>query len=267
VAKAPNLSPSQSFLTPVFPLLTAPSTISAHYLATPLHAPLPAPPGVEYPPQPPLVRAFYGIPEDCIVFCNFNQLYKIDPMQFLVWISILKRVPNSVLWLLRFPPDGETNLRAFALLHGLAASQLLFTNVSAKAEHVRRGSLADICLDTSACNGHTTGMDILWSGTPIITMPGETFASRVAASLLSALGCPELITTSFEEYEELAVALATDLPRLRAVQAKVRRQRTVSPLFQTRLLAGNLERLYARMVRDCSAGKAPAHLLAEDEDE
>ena len=204
-----------------------------------------------------LTRTNYGLPENRVIFCNFNQLYKIDPLVFDTWIKVLKRAPNAILWLLRFPPPGETNLRARAEAAGLSQDRIVFSNVACKSEHVRRGCLADVCLDTMTCNGHTTGMDILWSGTPMITMPGETLASRVAASQLTALGCPELIAHSVQEYEDLAVALAKDIPRLRRVQDLVRRQRRVAPLFNTGLLVSNLERAYQAMFDNFIEGHRP----------
>ena len=117
-------------------------------------------------------RAQYSLPEKAIVYCNFNQLYKIDPATLEMWINILKRVPNSVLWLLKFPAVGEANLLHMATSSGLPAGRILFSPVAPKEEHVRRGQLADVCLDTPLCNGHTTGMDVLWAGTPMVTLPG-----------------------------------------------------------------------------------------------
>lgn len=155
-------------------------------------------------------RQQYGLPDDAIVYCNFNQLYKIDPMTLQMWVNILKNVPNAVIWLLRFPAVGEPNLQATALQLGVPAGRILFSNVAAKEEHVRRGQLADVCLDTPLCNGHTTSMDVLWTGTPVVTLPGETLASRVAASQLATLGCPELIARSRQEYQDIAIKLGTD---------------------------------------------------------
>ncbi|XP_072732819.1 UDP-N-acetylglucosamine--peptide N-acetylglucosaminyltransferase 110 kDa subunit isoform X3 [Mycteria americana] len=116
-------------------------------------------------------RSQYGLPEDAVVYCNFNQLYKIDPSTLQMWANILKRVPNSVLWLLRFPAVGEPNIQQYAQNLGLSQNRIIFSPVAPKEEHVRRGQLADVCLDTPLCNGHTTGMDVLWAGTPMVTMP------------------------------------------------------------------------------------------------
>ena len=155
-------------------------------------------------------RQQYGLPEDAVVFCNFNQLYKIDPSTLKMWVNILNAVPNGVMWLLRFPQVGETNILVAAQQMGLRSGSIVFSNVAAKEEHVRRGQLADVCLDTPLCNGHTTGMDVLWAGTPMVTLPGETLASRVASSQLVALGCPELIAKDKSDYEKIAIRLGTD---------------------------------------------------------
>lgn len=159
---------------------------------------------------PNMTRETYGLPSNAFVFCNFNQLYKIDPETFESWCGILKMVPNSVLWLLRFPAAGEANVKAQAIAHGVEQERVIFSNVAPKEEHVRRGQLADICLDTPLCNGHTTGMDVLWAGCPMVTLPLDTFASRVASSLLTAIGISELIAKSRKDYEEIAVRLGTD---------------------------------------------------------
>lgn len=156
------------------------------------------------------MRSQYNLPEKVMVFCNFNQLYKIDPDTLANWVSILKQVPNSVLWLLRFPATGEPNVIAMAGKLGLPPGRIIFSPVAPKEEHVRRGRLADLCLDTPLCNGHTTGMDVLWAGTPVLTLPLETLASRVAGSQLHALGFPELVASSPEDYMEKAVRLGNN---------------------------------------------------------
>ncbi|EKX44302.1 hypothetical protein GUITHDRAFT_95096, partial [Guillardia theta CCMP2712] len=143
-------------------------------------------------------RAQYGIPEDKIVLCNFNQLYKIDPLILDVWCRILHKLPETVLWLLRFPHAGEAGIRREARARGIADDRIIFTDVANKSEHIRRGVCADLFLDSYQCNAHTTGCDILWSGTPIVTTPQEKMSCRVAASLVNALGCKELITDSLE---------------------------------------------------------------------
>ena len=155
-------------------------------------------------------RSQYGLPDNAIVYCNFNQLYKIDPSTLESWVNILKRVPNSILWLLRFPAVGEPNILLRVQKLGIPQNRVIFSPVAPKEEHVRRGRLADLCLDTPLCNGHTTGMDVLWAGTPVLTLPLETLASRVAASQLYALGFPELVASSRKEYEDIAVELGNN---------------------------------------------------------
>lgn len=203
-------------------------------------------------------RAQYGVPEDKFVFCNFNQLYKIDPAIFDTWMAVLKRVPNALLWLLRFPPAGEANVLAEARARGVPADRLHFTNVAPKEEHIKRGHLGDLFLDTPCCNAHTTGCDILWSGTPLLTLPGEKQATRVAASLLRAAGLPELIAGSYEEYEELAVALATDPDRLFAARGKLEAARDTSPLFDTPRWVKNLETGFDHIYQRWVEGEEPA---------
>ena len=205
-------------------------------------------------------RLQYGLPEDAVVYCNFNQLYKIDPQTFEMWCNILKRVEKSVLWLLRFPSAGEANIISEAEKNGIESSRIVFSNVAPKEEHVRRGQLADICLDTPLCNGHTTGMDILWAGTPMVTRPLETLASRVAASQLETLGCPELIAKTKEDYEDIAVKLGSDKDYLQSVRAKVFKSRLASPLFNTDLYTKNLERLYIKMWKRFESNKNADHL-------
>ena len=149
------------------------------------------------------------LPDDKFVFANFNQLYKIDPDTFRIWMSILRRVPNSILWLLRFPAHGETNIRRHAESQNIDPSRIWFTDLVSKKDHINRCYLADLCLDTPLCNGHTTTCDALWSGLPVVTLPLKIMASRVAAGLCNALECPEMIAKSPEDYEEKAVRLAT----------------------------------------------------------
>ncbi|CAD6188370.1 unnamed protein product [Caenorhabditis auriculariae] len=192
-------------------------------------------------------RQQYNLPEEAIVYCNFNQLYKIDPSTLEMWIEILKRVPRSVLWLLRFPYHGEHHVHKFCAERGVDPKRIVFSNVAAKEEHVRRGQLADVCLDTPLCNGHTTGMDILWTGTPMITMPLETLASRVASSQLYALGVPELIARSREEYINIATRLGTEKAFLAGVRAKVWKARTTSTLFDVKQYCMDLENLVHMM--------------------
>merc|ERR1712038_1607201 len=207
-------------------------------------------------------RQQYGLPEDAIVYCNFNQLYKIDPPTLKMWVNILNEVPKAVLWLLRFPQVGETNILVAAQQMGCRNGAIVFSNVAAKEEHVRRGQLADVCLDTPLCNGHTTGMDVLWAGTPMVTLAGETLASRVASSQLLTLGCPELIAKDRSDYEHIAVRLGTDKEFLAGTRAKVWKLRLESPLFCVKTYASDLEKLFKLIWERYSRGEKSDHISA-----
>ncbi|XP_032219900.1 UDP-N-acetylglucosamine--peptide N-acetylglucosaminyltransferase 110 kDa subunit isoform X2 [Nematostella vectensis] len=205
-------------------------------------------------------RSQYGLPEDAFVYCNFNQLYKIDPKTLKTWANILRRVPNSVLWLLKFPAVGESNIKAEVSSMGLSQDRVIFSPVAPKEEHVRRGQLADVCLDTPLCNGHTTCMDVLWAGCPVVTLPLDTLASRVASSQLNALGCSELIADSRGDYEEIAVRLGNDKGHFEKIRRKVWRNRFTSPLFNTRQYTHDLEDLFFAMWRRCEKGGEVDHI-------
>ena len=201
---------------------------------------------------------------NAFVFCNFNQVYKIDPATFATWMNILKRVPNSILWLLRFPPLAEANIIAEAKAAGVRESRIHFTDVAPKEEHLKRGYLADLFLDTPECNAHTTGCDILWGGTPIVTMAKERMASRVASSLLSAAELSDLITSSQEEYEELAVALALDMDKLWEIRKRLEAGRETCPLFDTARWVKNLETGFKLVWDNHEAGLPPDHIVVPD---
>ncbi|AQK70964.1 putative UDP-N-acetylglucosamine--peptide N-acetylglucosaminyltransferase SEC [Zea mays] len=185
-------------------------------------------------PVCPHKRSDYGLPEDKFIFACFNQLYKMDPEIFDTWCNILKRVPNSALWLLRFPAAGETRVRAYAAARGVRSDQIVFTDVAMKNEHIRRSALADLFLDTPLCNAHTTGTDILWAGLPMITLPLEKMATRVAGSLCVATGLgEEMIVSSMKKYEDRAVELALNPVKLQALTNKLKEVRMTCPLFDT----------------------------------
>lgn len=211
-------------------------------------------------------RSQYGISEDAFVFCNFNQLYKIDPTIFDVWMNILKRVPNSVLWLLRFPPPGEANILTEARMRGVRIDQIIFSDVAPRDEHIKRGYLADLSLDTPVCNAHTTACDILWGGTPLITLMQEKMASRVAASMLKCVGLKELVTTSYQDYEELAVSLANDSERLYALRRHLESVRDSSAAFDTARWVRNMESGVSVAWRRYESGLQPDHIDVQDKD-
>jgi protein O-GlcNAc transferase len=225
-------------------------------------------------------RADYGLPEDKFIFANFNQIYKIDPDTFNVWMSILKKVPNSILWLLRFPVEGQENIVKEAAKRGVAADKLFFTNVEDKPIHVNRCFLADLCLDTPLCNGHTTGCDILWSGLPMVTMPLRDLASRVGAGLCVALECPEMIKSNYADYEEFTVEMALGNPgtvaelaklpkriaegkgslKLKKLRYKIEQKRITAPLFNTKLWVRNWEKGIKEAVRLATEDKSPCNI-------
>ncbi|TYG46842.1 hypothetical protein ES288_D11G289000v1 [Gossypium darwinii] len=212
-------------------------------------------------------RSDYGLPEDKFIFACFNQLYKMDPEIFNTWCNILKRVPNSALWLLRFPAAGETRLRAYAAAQGVQPEQIIFTDVAMKHEHIRRSALADLCLDTPLCNAHTTGTDVLWAGLPMVTLPLEKMATRVAGSLCLATGLgEEMIVNSMKEYEERAVSLALNRLKLQALTNKLKAARLTCPLFDTARWVRNLERSYFKMWNLYCSGQQPLHFKVTEND-
>ncbi|CAD7702322.1 unnamed protein product [Ostreobium quekettii] len=203
-------------------------------------------------------RSDFGLPEDKIIYSSSNQLYKYDPETFDTWCRILKRVPNSVLWLLRFPPYGESKIRQRAQQSGLDHTRIIFTDVAQKHLHIRRSGLADVFLDTPLCNAHTTGCDVLWSGCPIVTLPLERMASRVAASLCMATGVgEEMVVSSQQEYEERAVELGICHKKRLALREELNRRRMTCPLFNTHQWVRDLEKVFLKMWDLHCSGKGP----------
>lgn len=212
-----------------------------------------------------LSRSACGLSETDFVFCCFNQSYKIEPGLFALWMRVLSGVPNSVLWLLDDVQRSKANLREEAVRHGVSPERLVFAPVRPLAEHLARYALADLVLDTFPYTSHTTGSDALWAGCPMITVMGETFASRVAASLLLNVGLKQLIASSFAEYEALALDLARDRPRLEALRRHLRAQRDTAPLFDSPRFTRGLEVAYRRMWVQFAEGNAPqAFTVRED---
>ena len=202
----------------------------------------------------------FGLPDNRFVFCSFNHPYKIDPVMFDVWMRILRQVPESVLWLPFGSILAEENLRQEAEANNVQSERLIFTGILPKDEHLSRLRFADLSLDTRIVNGHTTTSDALWAGVPVITLQGSHFASRVSSSVLSAIGLPELITHSLEEYEALAVKLANNPVELQEIRRRLARNRLVAPLFDTPRFAGNLETAYKEMWKIFSAGETPRQI-------
>lgn len=201
-----------------------------------------------------------GLPETGTVFACFNQNYKIMPATFDAWMRILQQVPGSVLWLLEDTPLVVENLRAEALKRGVDGERIVFAKRVPPAEHLARQRLADLFLDTLPYNAHTTTSDALWVGLPVLTLQGQAFAGRVAASLLTAAGLPELITHSVDAYEVLAVDLARDPLRLKALRERLLANRDSCPLFDTPRLTRDIERAYEAMMERYWQGLPPDHI-------
>lgn len=211
-----------------------------------------------------MARRDYGLPEQGIVFCCFNEPYKIIPQVFNSWMRILQAVQGSVLWLRRGHPAAVANLKHEAVTRGIDPSRLLFADrVPSITEHLARHRLADLFLDTFPYNAHTTASDALWAGLPVLTRVGDSFASRVAASLLRAIGLPELITETSEAYEALAIALATDPERLTQVKSKLGQNRLTAALFDTKKYTLSLEKAYQAMYDRYQADLPLDHLVIE----
>lgn len=202
-------------------------------------------------------RQALGLPAGGIVFCCFNQSYKILPEVFAAWMRLLKAVPGSVLWLLEWNPWAAQNLRREAGAQGADPRRLVFAPLLPLAEHLGRLPAADLFLDTFPYTAHTTGSDALWAGLPLLTCAGETFASRVAAGLLNAVGLPELVTRSLADYEALALRLARDPGALAALRERLARTRDTAPLFDTPKFVRHLEAAYEIMWQIHRSGGAP----------
>ena len=205
-------------------------------------------------------RLALGLPAGGFVFCCFCNPAKITPQAFDVWMRLLGKVPDSVLWLVQAGEAAPANLRAEARRRGIAAERLVFAPRVPLDEHLARAREADLFLDTFPYNGHATTSDTLLAGVPVVTLLGTTFAGRVSASLLHAVGLPELIADTLEEYEAIALGLASDRAALRAVREKLCRNRATHPLFDAPRFVRNLEAVYERMVERQQAGLAPDHL-------
>jgi len=202
-------------------------------------------------------RTEAGLPAKGFVYCCFNNPYKITPEGFASWMRILNAVPDSVLWLLANEAEAMDRLRAVATGHGIDPARLIFAPHLPSAQHLARHRLADLFLDTLPYNAHTTASDALWAGLPVLTQMGQAFAGRVAASLLNAVGMPELITRDTAEYEALAIALGRDPARAAALKAKLAAAIPTAPLFDTPRFTRHLEGAYRLMWQRHAAGLAP----------
>jgi len=205
-------------------------------------------------------RTVAGLPENGFVFCSFNNNFKIEPVVFGLWCNILKRVPGSVLWILIDGPAVQKNLLREAQVRGVDGGRFVFCEREPHARHLGRHRLADLFLDTLWCNAHTSAVESLWAGLPLLTCEGQTTAARVGASVLLAAGLPELVTHSLHRYEALAIELATKPDKLAAIREKLARNRHSCSLFDSLGSTRKLEAAYEKMWRRRRRGLEPADI-------
>jgi protein O-GlcNAc transferase len=203
-------------------------------------------------------RAACGLPAQGFVFCAFNNSFKITPAFFAIWIRLLQQVPGSVLWLLESNALVRRNLTAAAAAAGVDPGRLVFAPILPHGQHLARHRHADLFLDTLPCNAHTTASDALWAGLPVLTCVGETFAGRVAGSIVAAAGLSELAANSPRDYEALALKLARDPARLADIRSRLGAGRASLPLFDMAKRTRDLEALYARMAEIWRSGQPAA---------
>jgi predicted O-linked N-acetylglucosamine transferase (SPINDLY family) len=206
---------------------------------------------------PPPSRTECGLPQNGFVFCNFNYAWKHTPQMFALWLRLLAQVEGSVLWLLQSNDVAPDNLRRAAADAGIAPERLVFAPTVPAAQNLARLALADLGLDGLPVGAHTGASDMLWAGTPLLTCRGSAFSGRVAASLLTALGLPELVTESLADYETLALKLARESATLKALRQKLAVNRRTAPLFDTAATTRALEAAYTRMWERHQRGEAP----------
>lgn len=195
-------------------------------------------------------KSDFGLPEDGFVFCCFNNSYKISSDEYDVWMRILGRIANSVLWILKSNEQMVQNLRKEASARGIDPDRIVFAEKLPQAEHMARHKHADLFLDTFNYNAHTTASDALWMGLPVVTKIGEQFAARVSASLLNAIGVPELVTNTVDDYENLIFDLATNNKKLNHLRKKILENRISKPLFDTKKYTRDFERLLQDSIKE-----------------
>ena len=192
-------------------------------------------------------RSELGLPEKGFVYCCFNNNFKINPAIFQLWAAILNEVHESVLWLLEDNPESINNIKNEAYLRGINPNRIIAAKRMNLPEHLARHRCADLFLDTNPYNAHTTASDALWAGLPILTLMGNSFPSRVGASLLNAIELPELITKSNEEYVNKAIELAKNPQKLVVIKIKLMKNKLTTALFDTDLYTSNIEMAYEIM--------------------
>jgi predicted O-linked N-acetylglucosamine transferase (SPINDLY family) len=215
-------------------------------------------------PKCTLTRHAMGLPETGFVFCCFNNNYKISPREFDIWMRLLQKVENSVLWLRTSNQWSKDNLQKEAKLRGINPSRLIFAERMSKKDHLARHQLADLFLDTFNFNAHSTASDALWAGLPVITKIGEQFVARCASSLLSAVGLPELIVKTEQEYEELSLKLATNKKLLSTITEKLEKNRLTTPLFDAKRYTQYLEQAFEKAYKLYAKGNSPQNIWIQD---
>lgn len=210
-----------------------------------------------------LFKKDYNLPENKFIFCCFNNIIKINPYIFNTWMNILKRNTNSVLWLLSDNTQAINNLKSEATNKNINPKRIIFTKRVNIGENLNRYKLADLFLDTFPCSAHTTANDVLWAGTPLLTLAGESFASRVSASLLSSMNMRELITYSEKEYEDLAVKLSNDNRKILEIKQRLSIEKGNSTLFNSQLYTKNLELAYLEIWNNFRKGLEPKNIYIE----
>ena len=209
-------------------------------------------------------RETYGLPPKGFVFCCFNHDYKLNAPIFAVWMNLLQNVPGSVLWLMKLNDSAERNLRQEATTRGVDPDRIVFASRVPRVEdHLARYRLADLYLDTTPCNAHSTTSDVLRAGLPLVTCRGKAFAGRVSASLLSLVDLPELITDTLQDYEKLAYQLATNKGALRKICKKLQKILSTNDPFDTSRYCRNLEKAYLAMWERYQRGEKPDHLVVK----
>jgi protein O-GlcNAc transferase len=211
----------------------------------------------------PLPREVFKLPQDKFVFCCFNSVYKINPSVFDSWMRILKGSSDSVLFLAPDNPQAESHLKQEAHRRGVDPDRIVFSQRLPRPAFLARFKAANLFLDTWPCNAGTTASESLWSGLPVLTLQGQTFASRIGASLLMAMELPELITKSQDQYERLAIELSQNPAKLLSIADKLEHQKSTAPLFNTKLFTTQLETAYKKMFDRYQSGAPPDHVVIE----
>ena len=206
-------------------------------------------------------RSDMGLPDDAFVFCCFNNNYKISPNEFDIWMRLLTKVENSVLWLRQSNQSSNINMKNEAQKRKVDPSRLVFADKISMDEHLARQRFADLFVDTFAFNAHTTAAEALWAGLPVVTKAGLGFAARVAGSLLNAVGLPELVTETEQDYEELILELATTPIKLAGIKEKLAANRLTQPLFNTDLYTKHLENGYQQAYENYFKGNLPQTII------